>query len=335
MRLPVLLAFAGALFLASPSPAFGASDPMSTVETQPLDAAVTTASGDPVPEPPPPTPYERARGIAVHLALVSIVFLPFQLIFPLVKRKARIVTGAFWIDVLYWYQGMLWPLFAFYGLSGWAARHVWGTEHWFPHLHEVLPFGVQLFLAIWAFDFIVYWRHRMEHTLTPLWWFHATHHSAPSVDPLTTGRLHVFELMLGAFLNSIVARIGFHPSVVALAFPLYLHWNFFIHANIDMRFSGPFKYIFVSPFMHQWHHATDIEARNKNVGVVFAWNDWLFGTAYHPNHAPTSFGLGEVGPGEEIGHTPIGHLVYPLKMAFLTTRRLFRRGPGPGPVPTA
>lgn len=262
--------------------------------------------------------------VAKNIAIVSLIFLPFQIFWPLVRRRPKVFTGEFWLDVFYWHQGILWTMVGAFGIAAWAVQRVWGDGVWFPQIAHAIPVWLQVVLAIWCYDFIVYWRHRLEHTLTPLWWFHATHHTAEHVDPLTTSRLHIGEMLLGGFLNAIVATIGFHPEAVNIAFPIYLYYNFFIHSNTNIRFPGFLKYVLVSPFLHQWHHAVDEEARGKNLGVIFAWNDWIFGTAYHPAHAPTKFGI-DVPAEEAVGRTFFGHVLYPVKMLALTVRRLLVR----------
>ena len=187
----------------------------------------------------------------------------------------------------------------------------------FPGLAN-LPFWVQVGLALWAFDFVVYWRHRLEHAFSVLWAFHAVHHTAEKVDVITTSRLHPFELLMGALFNTAILRAGLDPAATALGFAIYLKYNYFIHSNVRIRFPGFLKYVLGSPFMHQWHHATDAAAAGKNLGVVFAWNDWLFGTAYHPKHWPTNLGIAGP-PAERVGqylHAP--GVLYPLQ--FLAAR---------------
>jgi sterol desaturase/sphingolipid hydroxylase (fatty acid hydroxylase superfamily) len=198
----------------------------------------------------------------------------------------------------------------------WLVYAVYGTsnEVWVPAIRE-LPHWAQVLLAVWGYDFAVYWRHRWEHRFQVLWSFHAVHHTAEKIDVLTTTRLHPFEVALGALFNVLIVKMGVHPAAAALGFTFYLYYNFFIHTNVRLRFPGPLKYVFVSPFMHHWHHANDAEAMGKNVGVVFAWNDWLFGTYYHPEHWPSSSGLAAP-EGERVPQSYLRHLAYPLQYAY-------------------
>jgi sterol desaturase/sphingolipid hydroxylase (fatty acid hydroxylase superfamily) len=152
-----------------------------------------------------------------------------------------------------------------------------------------------------------------------LWSFHAVHHSAEQVDFLTTSRLHPVELALAALCNAAVIRLGVDPAASTAGFSIYLLYNYFIHINVRLRFRGPLRWVLVSPFLHQWHHAKDEAAIGKNVGVVFAWNDRLFGTAYDPEHWPTEFGLSVPEP-ERVGQSYLRHLLYPVQYAAARIR---------------
>jgi sterol desaturase/sphingolipid hydroxylase (fatty acid hydroxylase superfamily) len=251
--------------------------------------------------------------VLLQLGIITMIALPFQAFFPGVRRKPKIQSYEYWLDVMYWCQGIWLSLVSFWVITEWIVGALYGTtSRWIPALTE-LPVLLQVVVAIWAYDFAVYWRHRFEHTFTVLWSFHAVHHTAEKVDVLTTSRLHPFELLFGGVINTAVMRAGLHPAAAALGFSLYLYYNYFIHTNVRIRFPGFLRYLFVSPFMHQWHHASDEAAAGKNVGVVFAWNDWIFGTAYHPDHWPTNFGLSGP-PAERVGQSYFRHLLYPLQL---------------------
>ena len=248
----------------------------------------------------------------LEVEIIAVVALPFQALLPAMRRRPKVLGYEYWLDVIYWCQSLWLSALSFYVLAQWMVTAIYGdNERWFPVLAQ-LPFWVQAALALWAFDFAVYWRHRLEHTFSFLWSFHAVHHTAEKVDVLTTLRLHPFELLLGVLFNAAIIRAGLSPAATALGGAIYLNYNYFIHSNVRIRFPGFLKYVLVTPFMHQWHHATDEAAAGKNVGVVFAWNDWLFGTAHHPQHWPTEFGLSGP-PAERVGQSYVRHVLYPLQ----------------------
>ena len=263
----------------------------------------------------------QIAGVLLNLGLLILVVLPFQYFCPAIKRKPKITTYEYWLDIVFNLQGVWLSLVSFFVAVNWLSDAVYGSQFWFPEL-QALPYWAQVVLALWAFDFAVYWRHRFEHSWPALWSFHAVHHTAEQVDVLTTSRLHPLELALGAFVNAFVVRLGLDPAATTLGFAIYLNYNYFVHTNVRIRYPGVLKYVLVSPFMHHWHHAKDAEAAGKNVGVIFAWNDWLFGTYYHPDHWPTTCGLSSPEP-EQVSQSYWRQMLYPLQYLFarLTPRQ--------------
>ena len=284
-------------------------------------AVCATAGAEVAGDMPAPTTAALQLLVAslAQAGLVAGIALPFQVLAPAVRRRPKILGWEFWLDVLYWCQAAWLLPVAFFGLVGWTVRAVYGgSGPWFPALAG-LPYWAQVALAVWAFDFVVYWRHRLEHRLPLLWSFHAVHHTTEQVDVLTASRIHPLELGLGVVCNAGVVRLGLDPAASALGFTIYLNYNYFIHTNVRLRFGGPLRYVLVSPFMHHWHHAKEPEAMGKNVGVVFAWNDWLFGTAHHPDRWPTDYGLAVPAP-ERVGQSYLRQLVYPLQYGLARGR---------------
>ena len=253
----------------------------------------------------------QIAGLLFDLGVVILVALPFQYFFPAIKREPKIKSYEYWLDIIFNLQGVWLSLVSFFVAVNWLTEALYGNQYWLPQL-QLLPSWVQVLIAVWAFDFAVYWRHRLEHEWPLFWSFHAVHHTAEQVDVLTTSRLHPFELALSALINASVIRLGLDPAATALGFAIYLKYNYFVHSNVRVRYPGFLKYIFISPFMHHWHHAKDAEAAGKNVGVIFAWNDWLFGTYYHPDHWPTTCGLSSPKP-EQVGQSYLRQLLYPFQ----------------------
>jgi sterol desaturase/sphingolipid hydroxylase (fatty acid hydroxylase superfamily) len=76
-----------------------------------------------------------------------------------------------------------------------------------------------------------------------------------------------------------------------------------------------------SPWYHQWHHAIDDDAQNKNFSPYPVW-DLLFGTAFMPPHRmPSGFGVTE-----QIPMTYLGQVMYPLGLAQAVERVRRRAG---------
>lgn len=262
---------------------------------------------------------------SLNVAAIAAAALPFQLLAPAVQRRPKIATREYWLDVIYWHQGVLLQVLSVPAALLFVDRWMWSwaSGPWFPALVS-LPIWLQVLLAVWLYDLVVYWRHRTEHVFGALWSFHAVHHSAEQVDILTTLRLHPLELVYATLTGAAVLLVGLQAEATAIGYAAYTVWNYFIHTNVKVRFSGFMKYVLVSPFMHQWHHALDREAAGKNIGVVFAWNDWLFGSAYHPAHWPSRFGI-DVPEAERMSQSYWWQLAYPFLYAWAARRKAGHR----------
>jgi sterol desaturase/sphingolipid hydroxylase (fatty acid hydroxylase superfamily) len=155
-----------------------------------------------------------------------------------------------------------------------------------------------------------YWGHRLTHTVPFLWRFHSVHHSIEQMDWVASGRLHpldqaftqaftVFPLVLLGYGAGVFGGVAVFITLLAL----------FQHANVRLRFPGV-RWVINTPEWHHWHHAIDVDARDKNFGLPVV--DKLFGTAYLPKGArPVGFGTSSPVPAD--GY--LRHLAYPFTPA--------------------
>lgn len=159
------------------------------------------------------------------------------------------------------------------------------------HIKDV-PVFVQVLLGLLVIDISLWIRHSFVHRY--LWSFHAVHHCAQEITWLTAHRLHPADQIVMSVIDFVVLYvIGFSAEGMAIALLIKSLNNKFVHSNIVLDYPKPFKYIFVSPNMHRWHHATEKEAHDKNFCVVFAFVDYVMGTFYVPDNAlPNAYGTG-------------------------------------------
>ncbi|MDD9905250.1 MAG: sterol desaturase family protein [Rhodospirillaceae bacterium] len=163
------------------------------------------------------------------------------------------------------------------------------------------------FLIVAVADFCVYWVHRLHHEYPIIWPFHAVHHSAEALTPLTVYRKHpVYDiisrtvrgaltgiaqgLILFAFIGELSAlTIGGANAVYVIFNALGANLR---HSHIWLDY-GPFLgRVFISPAQHQIHHSRAPEHHNRNYGEVLAIWDWMFGTLYLPQRQEAlNFGL--------------------------------------------
>jgi sterol desaturase/sphingolipid hydroxylase (fatty acid hydroxylase superfamily) len=158
-------------------------------------------------------------------------------------------------------------------------------------------------------DFCTYWVHRIHHETSILWPFHAVHHSAEVMTPLTVTRKHpiynVFStaargvllgvaqaLMLFAFVGQVdVLSIG---TVNAAYFVFNALGSNLRHSHVWLSYGPVLEHIFISPAQHHIHHSIERKHYNKNYGEVLAIWDLLFGTLYVPqSYEAISYGLSD------------------------------------------
>ena len=153
------------------------------------------------------------------------------------------------------------------------------------------------FLVALALDFGVFIAHYMQHKIPFLWEFHKTHHSAEVLTPMTVYRVHpVDNLLTMGFSGLLVGLVnGAYQYLSDGSGVLYNVWGvnavviiFYLmaynlrHSHIWLSYGVFWSNWFVSPAMHQIHHSVDKRHLDKNIGLMFAFWDRLFGTLYVP-----------------------------------------------------
>jgi len=149
-----------------------------------------------------------------------------------------------------------------------------------------------------------YGLHRLMHKFDFLWRIHQLHHSATTLTPITTLRLHPFESVLyqirGSLVHGLCAGSSFYfLGYQAGAWQVWGASAWVIAFNVlgaNLRHSHiPFSYgrleaVFISPAQHQAHHG--VKTMMSNYGSVLSIWDRLGGSlrsghkAYElPKHA--------------------------------------------------
>ncbi len=146
-------------------------------------------------------------------------------------------------------------------------------------------------------DFCKYWSHRIQHEWKSLWPFHAVHHSADVLTPLTVLRVHPMEVIIRDVFISIL--VGVVQGIVIFAVigdlslltigganAIYVTFNALgsnlRHSHIWLSYGRTLEHVFISPAQHQIHHSVAVKHHDKNYGSIFALWDWMFGTLYIP-----------------------------------------------------
>jgi sterol desaturase/sphingolipid hydroxylase (fatty acid hydroxylase superfamily) len=187
-----------------------------------------------------------------------------------------------------------------------------------PRAWSILPNAATFVAVIFVGDFVSYWRHRVEHSRL-LWPTHAIHHSDTQMSWLTLSRFHPINRLFTNCVDVVVLGLLGFPTWALLANELVRHYyGEFIHADFPWTY-GPLGRVFVSPAMHQWHHALDVKAHDTNFATVFSVFDQVFGT-YMPGACDSPLGVND-----NIGHSVTRQLLHPFVVWYRGIRNAYRR----------
>lgn len=173
-----------------------------------------------------------------------------------------------------------------------------------------LPQSVAVIVCWVAFDFLIYWVHRLQHAVLPLWAFHSVHHTQTQLTFLSANRIHFVEQLYVGLLLMIPALLLGVPQ--PLWFPLLAVQTFseaMQHAQLNWTFGRAGRLI-VSPAFHAVHHSTDDREYNGNYGLVFSVWDAAFGTFVSSPAAVRRYGV----DGMEVPESLPAQFLHPFRM---------------------
>lgn len=162
--------------------------------------------------------------------------------------------------------------------------------HWSTSI--MLTVTLSIFLLS---DFAAYWTHRLHHETSVLWPFHAVHHSAEVLTPVTVYRKHPVYDLIGGLIQNILFGVGIGVLLFLVTDRIdaltlgginagYYLFNIaganFRHTHIWIGYGRVLEHVLISPAQHQIHHSRALKHHNRNYGEVFAIWDWMFGTLY-------------------------------------------------------
>lgn len=229
---------------------------------------------------------EAVIGFLLLMGLLAVLFWWLERRWP-EDREGQREPGSVRTDVGYWIMNTVLDKTVL-GIGAWMVLVVLVALR-IPRLETVVgaqPVALQFLEAMVLADFVGYWLHRVQHRWRWLWRLHAVHHSSTKVDWLAGGRNHPLEGVIARTLTiAPLFLAGFVPVVYAMMGPVLGLWGVLLHANVDWDFGRWWGKWLVSPRYHRWHHSAEVEAVDRNFGVLFTWMDRWCGTAYEPAEA--------------------------------------------------
>lgn len=247
--------------------------------------------------------------LVIDLLLMSVIFVPIEMLFPKRLRQSRFHEE--WrTDLVYFAVSHLFV--QFFGVITQApARLLFGGLGLAPLQHWVhgLPLVAALPLALFLTDLFQYATHRLFHAHVYLWRFHSVHHSTQAMDWLASSRTHFVDVFATRAISFIPLYICGFSGLAFNSYILFVSIHaVLIHANTRINF-GFLKYLFVTPQYHHWHHGDDPAHYGINFAIHFPLIDKVFGTYYLPGDEwPAATGVHEAAYPK--GYLP--QLVYPF-----------------------
>jgi len=163
------------------------------------------------------------------------------------------------------------------------AVAVWAAEHNLGLLNQFELKGlICIIFTVLTLDMLVYWQHRLFHTIPLLRNIHAMHHTEEDLDVSSALRFHPLEIMASNILKMIFVLILGAPVSAVIIFEIILNgMAMFNHANIRIPESVDkiLRLFVVTPDMHRIHHSVVRTERNSNYGFNISLWDRVF-TSY-------------------------------------------------------
>ena len=140
-------------------------------------------------------------------------------------------------------------------------------------------FAVIVTLSVILLDMIIYWQHRLFHTVPLLWRFHKMHHADSHVDTTTGLRFHPVEIGISLGVKAAAVTLLGIPAVAIVIFEVALNgFALFNHANIRLsqKWDDKVGRVLITQRLHRIHHSQAKAESNSNYGFSVSWWDRLF-----------------------------------------------------------
>lgn len=144
-------------------------------------------------------------------------------------------------------------------------------------------------LALFGWDFIYYWNHRMMHEVRMGWALHVVHHSSEHYNLSTALRQPVADVLSLSVPYGLLSYAGLRPELVAQARGWNLLYQYWIHTDAIRRI-GPGEEVLNTPSHHRVHHGSNPKYLDRNHGSILITWDRLFGT-FQREEEPVVYGL--------------------------------------------
>ncbi|WP_325893751.1 sterol desaturase family protein [Grimontia sp. NTOU-MAR1] len=205
------------------------------------------------------------------------------------------------------------------GFAAWCSRQGIG-------LFNILdaPLWLSVILSIVILDGIIWFQHKLFHTVPLLWRLHAVHHADRDLDVSSGARFHPIEILLSMLIKFVAIALLGVPVVAVILFEVILSgMALFNHSNVAIPLSIDrwVRKVLVTPDMHRVHHSIHRYESDSNFGFNLAIWDRLFNT-YRAQPEEGHYGM-TIGIKSQREEKHVVWLTGLLALPF----RLFKRAP--------
>jgi len=186
---------------------------------------------------------------------------------------------------------LMMPILAF-GAAVYAEQYCIGVFNFFA-----VPLWLNLILSVILLDALIYFQHRVFHSVPFLWRLHRTHHADQDIDVTTGARFHPIEILLSMWIKVVaVFLLGVSPVAIVL-FEIILNVSaMFNHSNAKLpyRYDQRLRQLIVTPDMHRIHHSVIEKETHSNFGFFLSvWDRWFasYQEAPEKGHQGMTIGL--------------------------------------------
>ena len=206
---------------------------------------------------------------------IFVVMATLEALLP--ARKAVLARKERWVDnlsmvVLGAVVSRLLVPASLAGISLWASANNVGLFNMVSANESAVAVFVAVATSVVLFDIIIYWQHRLFHTVPILWKVHKMHHADSHVDTTTGLRFHPIEIVISLAVKAAAVAILGAPVMAIVIFEVALNgFSLFNHANIRIpqKWDDKLSWFIITQRLHRIHHSQAKDESNSNLVLAF------------------------------------------------------------------
>ena len=197
---------------------------------------------------------------------------------PILSRKERWVGNLSMVILGAVLSRLIIPA-SLVGISLWASERGYGLLNILSVEESALVSAAIVTVGVLILDIVIYWQHRLFHTVPLLWRVHKMHHADSHVDTTTGLRFHPIEIVISLGVKAAAVVAFGLPVLAIIIFEVALNgFALFNHANIRLpqQWDDRLSKLIITQRLHRIHHSQVKEESNSNFGFSVSWWDKVF-----------------------------------------------------------